>query len=131
MALYMWAKLRGGGGGNGFSADEYSCAYGAQINFEDLTPNLTYDSHGGEGCRILISTAKEDDILTLTGARARLLRSVPGEVVVEDSAHPALSRESIGTRFPAISRTASVFQTLNILCSFFTVGTNLEIILKA
>jgi hypothetical protein len=26
----------------GFSANEYSCAHGAQINFGDLTPYLTY-----------------------------------------------------------------------------------------
>ncbi len=26
----------------GVSADEYSCAHGAQINFGDLTPYLTY-----------------------------------------------------------------------------------------
>jgi hypothetical protein len=25
------------------SANEYSCAHGAQINFGDLTPYLTYD----------------------------------------------------------------------------------------
>jgi hypothetical protein len=31
-----------GGGGCGASANEYSCANGAQINFEDLTPYLTY-----------------------------------------------------------------------------------------
>jgi hypothetical protein len=29
-----------GGGGCGASANEYSCAHGAQINFGDLTPNL-------------------------------------------------------------------------------------------
>jgi hypothetical protein len=80
----------GDGGGRvagSLSANEYSCAYGAQINFGDLTPHLTYDSHGGDGGRILISTAKEDDrkrfimshfILTCAGARGRLLRSVPG-----------------------------------------------------
>jgi hypothetical protein len=55
-----------------------------------------------------MSTEKEDD-------RKRFIllgqvRVLPGQVVVEDSAHPALSRESIGTRFPAIMRTASVFQ---------------------
>jgi hypothetical protein len=33
----------GGGGGCGFLANEYSCAHGAQINFGDLTPYLTYD----------------------------------------------------------------------------------------
>jgi hypothetical protein len=31
-----------GGGGCGDSANEYSCAHGAQINFWDLTPYLTY-----------------------------------------------------------------------------------------
>jgi hypothetical protein len=29
-------------GGCGVSANEYSCAHGAQINFRDLTPYLTY-----------------------------------------------------------------------------------------
>jgi hypothetical protein len=33
----------GGGGGCGVSANEYSSADGAQINFRDLTPYLTYD----------------------------------------------------------------------------------------
>ncbi len=32
-----------GGGGCGVSANEYSCAHGEQINFEDLTPYLTYN----------------------------------------------------------------------------------------
>jgi hypothetical protein len=31
-----------GGGGCGVSANEYSCAHGAQINFGDLPPYLTY-----------------------------------------------------------------------------------------
>jgi hypothetical protein len=31
-----------GGCGCGASANEYSCAHGAQINFGDLTPYLTY-----------------------------------------------------------------------------------------
>jgi hypothetical protein len=31
-----------GGGGCGISANEYSCAHGAQINFGDLTSYLTY-----------------------------------------------------------------------------------------
>jgi hypothetical protein len=33
----------GGGGSCGVSANEYSCAHGAQINFGDPTPYLTYD----------------------------------------------------------------------------------------
>jgi hypothetical protein len=33
----------GGGGSLRVSANEYSCAHGAQINFGDLTPYLTYD----------------------------------------------------------------------------------------
>ncbi len=33
-----------GGGGFGVPANEYSWAHGAQINFGDLTPYLTYDS---------------------------------------------------------------------------------------
>ncbi len=32
----------GGGGSCGVSANEYSCAHGAQINFGDPTPYLTY-----------------------------------------------------------------------------------------
>jgi hypothetical protein len=34
----------GGGGGCGVLANEHSCAHGAQMNFGDLTPYLTYDS---------------------------------------------------------------------------------------
>jgi hypothetical protein len=38
-------NLRGEGvGGCGVSANEYSCANGAQINFEHLTPYLIYGS---------------------------------------------------------------------------------------
>jgi hypothetical protein len=37
----VYAQLRGEGG-CGVSASEYSCAHGAQINFGDLTPYLTY-----------------------------------------------------------------------------------------
>ncbi len=33
----------GGGGGCGVSANENSCTHGAQINFGDLNPYLTYD----------------------------------------------------------------------------------------
>jgi hypothetical protein len=36
----MSTAVRGGG----VSANEYSCAHGAQINFEDITPYLTYES---------------------------------------------------------------------------------------
>ncbi len=39
--------MRGEGGvagGGGVSANEYSCAHGAQINFGDLTPYLAYGS---------------------------------------------------------------------------------------
>jgi hypothetical protein len=39
-----------GGGGCGASAKEYICAHGAKINFEDLTPYLTY----GSTCYMLI-----------------------------------------------------------------------------
>jgi hypothetical protein len=52
----------GGAGGCGVSANEYSCAHGANINFGDLTPYLTYawnepdffsieDSLGSQGGR--------------------------------------------------------------------------------
>ncbi len=34
--------MRGEGWSCGVSANEYSCAHGAQINFGDLTPYLTY-----------------------------------------------------------------------------------------
>jgi hypothetical protein len=38
--------MRGGGGGCGVSANGYSCTYtGAQINFGDLTPYLTYGGY--------------------------------------------------------------------------------------
>ncbi len=33
-----------GDGGGGVPANEYSCAHGAQINFRDLTPYLTYEA---------------------------------------------------------------------------------------
>jgi hypothetical protein len=39
----MW----GGGGGCGLSADEYSCAHKAKINFGHLTQNVTY-----KGCTV-------------------------------------------------------------------------------
>jgi hypothetical protein len=45
----MSPKTKKCGGGRvscGVLANEYSCAHGAQINFGDLTPNLTYaDPH--------------------------------------------------------------------------------------
>jgi hypothetical protein len=64
--------LGGGGGGGGwlqFSANEYSYAHGAQVNFGDQTPHVTYGSQiwgfslqcfqttfagggGGGGCKI-------------------------------------------------------------------------------
>ncbi len=37
--------MRGGGRGGGGSANKYSCAHGAQLNFGDLTPYLTYGIH--------------------------------------------------------------------------------------
>jgi hypothetical protein len=43
--------MRGGGGVCGVSASEYSCANGAQINFGDLTPYLTYDQKEGGGTK--------------------------------------------------------------------------------
>jgi hypothetical protein len=41
-ALVYEPKCGGMGGGVRVSAIEYSCAHGAQINFGDLTPYLTY-----------------------------------------------------------------------------------------
>ncbi len=41
LVQYM-SPTAGGGGGCGVSANEYSCAHLAQINFEDLTPYLPY-----------------------------------------------------------------------------------------
>ncbi len=38
----MQGDGEGGGGGCGFSANEYSFAHGAQLDFGDLTPYLTY-----------------------------------------------------------------------------------------
>jgi hypothetical protein len=40
----QWKGDGGGGGGLGGSANEYSCAHGAQINFGELTLYLTYAS---------------------------------------------------------------------------------------
>jgi hypothetical protein len=42
-ALVYEPKCRERGWSCGVSANEYSCAHGAQINFGDLTPYLTYD----------------------------------------------------------------------------------------
>jgi hypothetical protein len=39
----MSPNTGGGGGGCGVSANEYSCAHGAQINFGDLNTYLTHD----------------------------------------------------------------------------------------
>ena len=41
-ALVYVPKCGGGVGGCGVSANEYSCAHGAQINVEALAPYLTY-----------------------------------------------------------------------------------------
>ncbi len=42
----LWAQMRVEGvRGCEVSANEYSCAHGAQINFGDLTKYLTYDVH--------------------------------------------------------------------------------------
>jgi hypothetical protein len=43
----MSPNAGGGGewGSGGVSANEYSCTHGAQINFGDLTPYLTYGEH--------------------------------------------------------------------------------------
>jgi hypothetical protein len=51
----MNPNVRGGGGrgGCGASANEHSCALGAQINFGDLTPYLTYGSHKSYNITIL------------------------------------------------------------------------------
>ncbi len=43
-----------GGGGLRVSANEYSCAYGDQINFEDLNPYLTYDQLNAVGLNMKI-----------------------------------------------------------------------------
>jgi hypothetical protein len=42
--IKCWGR-GGGGGGCGISVNEYSSAHGAQINFGDITPYLTYDSN--------------------------------------------------------------------------------------
>jgi hypothetical protein len=44
-----------GGGGCCVSANEYICSHGAQINFGDLTPYLTYDANlSSFNCNIVI-----------------------------------------------------------------------------
>jgi hypothetical protein len=40
------AQMRGGGGCDGASANEYSCAHGAKQNLGDLTTYLTYEEQG-------------------------------------------------------------------------------------
>jgi hypothetical protein len=48
----------GGGAGCGLSVNEYSCSYGAQINFGDLTPYLIYgNSQVGEGLTKFVGSA--------------------------------------------------------------------------
>jgi len=37
-------------GGSGVSDNEYSCAHGAQINFEDLTPYFAYGTYPALRC---------------------------------------------------------------------------------
>jgi hypothetical protein len=51
------AHIRGDGVGRGFgvSANEFSCAHGAQINFGDLAPYLTYANHPSAKTAILPS----------------------------------------------------------------------------
>jgi hypothetical protein len=46
--------MRGGGGRFRVSTIEYSCPQGAQINFGDLTPDLTYDTI----CSVLMSALR-------------------------------------------------------------------------
>ncbi len=43
IATSLYEPKCGGGGSCGVLVNEYSCAHGAQINFGDLTPYLTYD----------------------------------------------------------------------------------------
>jgi hypothetical protein len=55
-ALVYEPKFGGMGEGCGVSANEYSCANEAQINFGDLTPYLTY---GCQVCRHLPALARQ------------------------------------------------------------------------
>ncbi len=45
----VYEPISGVGGGCGVSANKYSCAHGAQINFDDLTPYLIYGRRGRGG----------------------------------------------------------------------------------
>ncbi len=51
-----------GGGGCGVSANKYSCAHGAQINFGDPTPYLTYGTN-----RMLLTLLRASDVVPLMG----------------------------------------------------------------
>ncbi len=50
-ALVYMSPNAGGWGFCGVSANEYSCAHGAQINFGDLTPYLTDEEENNRRCR--------------------------------------------------------------------------------
>jgi hypothetical protein len=52
----------GGWGVTGVSANEYSCAHGAQINFGDLTPYLTYD------CAFLRGRLEHEKVTSFTAS---------------------------------------------------------------
>ncbi len=55
LLLRIWAQMPGGGGCCGVSANEYSCAHGAQINFWDSTPYLTnVTTQQPPSCRTLL-----------------------------------------------------------------------------
>jgi hypothetical protein len=46
----MSPNAGGWGGGGGVSANENSCAHGAQTNFRDLTPNFIYEQQLHKDC---------------------------------------------------------------------------------
>jgi hypothetical protein len=74
--------MRGKGGGwvavCGVSANEYSCAHGAQINFGDPTPYLTYgNSQVGRGVTKFVGSAIKNRTRHGYGA---VWRNLVGEV---------------------------------------------------
>jgi hypothetical protein len=70
--LVFEPKCRGMGGGRGcgFSANEYSCAHGAQINFGFLTPYIIYGF-----------TAAVIQVWDIISAHERIYKAGPFEII--------------------------------------------------
>ncbi len=78
----IWAQMRGEGEVWGVSANEYSCAHGAQINFGDLTTYLTNDwwqhAHGVSTPSVWITAISSTGIQVAPAVRTIQLFLYPG-----------------------------------------------------